>query len=71
MKNPFRTRYGVCTLKTGLEFLGESPMWTVMYRKWYQRDWHYIIEMEGSMVYPIMFRTKEEAMNSFLITPLN
>lgn len=71
MKNPFRTRYGVCTLKTGVELQGESPLWTVMYRKWWQSKWRHMIEREGGLVYPVMFRTKEEAIQSMLITPIN
>lgn len=71
MKNPFRTRYGVTTLYTPADSLDNCHFWTIMYRKWWQSKWRYIIQREGGLTFPIMFNSKEEALNYISITQIN
>lgn len=71
MKNPFRIRYAISPLYTGSELPEKHTIWTVMYKKWWQTQWRYILEHEGGLTYPIMFHSKEEAINYFKIIPIN
>lgn len=75
MKNPFRTRYAIATERYLPEYLcidGDSGIrYVVMKRKWYQRRWYYILEKDGSMIYPKTYKTREEAIRSITVETIN
>lgn len=78
MKNPFRTRVALERTKILPDYLeiekGDSVRWAVIYRKWYQRHWHYF-EMESTGIgyckMPKYHKSKEEAIASVKAYKLN